>query len=125
MRFLIALLFGLGLTACADGVSEFPVASSAQDALAENVFVVRLNAENIRSFRRELSQPQDDAQRLPGAASWNYRVAPGDILSVLVFNHPELTMPAGPERSAAETGFRVQSDGTFFYPFRRAGAGRR
>ncbi|KQI71370.1 sugar ABC transporter substrate-binding protein [Loktanella sp. 5RATIMAR09] len=117
MRFLIALLIGLGLAACTDGVSEFPVAPSAQDALSEDVVVIQLNAENIRSFRRQLAQSTEDAQRLPGSVAWNYRVAPGDILSVLVFNHPELTMPAGPERSAAESGFRVQSDGTFFYPF--------
>ena len=117
MRFLIALLFGLGLTACADGVSEFPVASSAQDSLTDSVSIVRLSAENIGSFRRELAQPQENVAGLPRSAAWNYRVAPGDILSVLVFNHPELTMPAGPERSAAESGFRVQSDGTFFYPF--------
>ena len=34
-----------------------------------------------------------------------------------MFDHPELTLPAGPERSAAESGFRVQANGTFYYPF--------
>jgi polysaccharide export outer membrane protein len=117
MRSVIALLLCLGLLACSDGTSAFPVTSSGQEALGDNVHLVRLNEGNIRSYGRNLTQRQPEAATLPGPAQWNYRVAPGDILSVLVYNHPELTMPAGPDRSAVETGFRVQSDGTFFYPF--------
>jgi polysaccharide export outer membrane protein len=117
MRSVIALLLCLGLLACSDGTSTFPVTSSGQEALGDNVHLVRLNEGNIRSYGRNLTQRQPEAATLPGPAQWNYRVAPGDILSVLVYNHPELTMPAGPDRSAVETGFRVQSDGTFFYPF--------
>lgn len=36
---------------------------------------------------------------------------------MIVFDHPELTLPAGEQRTAEESGFRVQADGTFFYPF--------
>lgn len=115
MRFLIALICGLGLSACADGSSRFPVTSENQAALDEGVSLIRLDERNISAFNGAVSQPQ--SANMPGPARWDYRVAPGDILSVLVFNHPELTMPAGPQRSAAESGFRVQSDGTFFYPF--------
>lgn len=115
MRFLIALICGLGLSACADGSSRFPVMSENQAALDKGVSLIRLDEGNISTFNRDVSPPQRTSP--PGPANWNYRVGPGDILSVLVFNHPELTMPAGPQRSAAETGFRVQSDGTFFYPF--------
>ncbi|MFO8124906.1 polysaccharide biosynthesis/export family protein [Yoonia sp.] len=115
MRFLIALIFGVGTLACTDGASNFPVTSQEQAALDENVSLVRLDEGNIGAFNRVVTPTQ--VARLPGPAKWNYTVGSGDILSVLVFNHPELTMPAGPQRSAAETGFRVQSDGTFFYPF--------
>lgn len=115
MRFFTFALPFLLIVGCTDGFSEFPVTPEAQAEIGENVTIVPLTAANVESFTSHMvPQPRPALQ---SAASWNYRVGPGDILSVLVFNHPELTLPAGPGRSAAETGFRVQSDGTFFYPF--------
>ncbi len=116
----VALPVVLALSACDGSQTSFPVdpeaINGAAQALGTDVTVVQLTAETISQY--------GGAQRngggrttLPNATGWTYLVGRGDILDVVVWSHPELTMPAGQDRTPQESGLRVQADGTFFYPY--------
>ncbi|WP_445004363.1 polysaccharide export protein [Halomonas mongoliensis] len=72
----------------------------------------------ISTYRNAVSRaaPMPESLRAEIDA-WTYRIGPGDVLSIIVYDHPELTIPAGAERSAAEAGNQVRNDGTIHYPF--------
>lgn len=117
----IAALAALAaLAGCDASTTNFPLhtrnVTTKSDPVAGNIAIVRLTAANVSAFG---APPNAKGGRttLPGSDSWNYHVGIGDVLDVVVWDHPELSNPSGASRTPVESGLRVQSDGTFFYPY--------
>ncbi|MDI5985643.1 polysaccharide export protein [Halomonas sp. M4R5S39] len=88
------------------------------ESLDSRVDIIEITPDTVERIPSVESQAQPIPSSLQqGIRDYEYRVGPGDILSVIVYDHPELTIPAGGERDAAETGNRVRPDGTMFYPY--------
>jgi polysaccharide export outer membrane protein len=47
----------------------------------------------------------------------SYQIGPGDTLYITVWDHPELTSPAGSQQEGSANGRLVRPDGTLYYPY--------
>ncbi|MFA0568279.1 polysaccharide export protein [Vibrio gallaecicus] len=92
--------------------------SQQESDVSDIVNLYPLSAQTVSSYQNTLpvvSRANTDLDI--EIAKYEYKVGVGDILNVTIWDHPELTIPAGSYRSSAEAGNWVHADGTIFYPY--------
>lgn len=86
--------------------------------ISEIVNLYPLSAQSVASYSskaRPVSQANAELEQ--EISQYEYQVGVGDILNITIWDHPELTIPAGSYRSSTEAGNWVHADGTIFYPY--------
>ncbi|RXE48171.1 polysaccharide export protein [Chromohalobacter israelensis] len=121
---LLGLSFMVALSGCAFAPGGHIDYDTQGEDLSENIEVkpitpslVKTMAASGNELRESLFEYAENAEPQMEDTDYDYIIGRGDVLSVVVYDHPELTIPAGSERSAEESGNVVHSDGTIFYPY--------
>lgn len=117
MKNYITIVSILLLTACSivPGMHMSSISSSMRD-----LRIIPITAESIRthaSVKAPNMETQPMSPKLESEKAYQYRIGPHDILAVTVWDHPEITIPAGEFRSPEAAGHLVAEDGTIFFPY--------
>ncbi|WP_168016909.1 polysaccharide export protein [Halomonas salinarum] len=122
-RFLRVWLFAgviaAGLSGCAwapGSHMDYDVESAPIDDLVD---VQPITPGLVAAYQRSVkgqARPASEEFR-QALKEYEYEVGPGDILDIIVYDHPELTIPSGEQRSPAQAGNLVRNDGSIFYPY--------
>ncbi|WP_127115747.1 polysaccharide biosynthesis/export family protein [Shimia sediminis] len=113
IRFL--LICAVVLSGCSEAMTVFPTSEADQAELPESVKIVRISSKNIGRYHT--SNRSFQRASVPAGTEWSYKIGVGDIISVTVFEHPELSLNQVSSDNEKLLGFEVQADGTFFFPF--------
>lgn len=116
VSFVLAALIATSVLA---GCAVVPGQHMSESALSNpdkgRVQLVQITPEWIES--QQVVQPSPIAPELLSYRPEAYRIGPGDMLYITVWDHPELTAPAGSQQQASANSRLVRSDGTLFYPY--------
>lgn len=120
IKLLVALVAALWLSGCVMAPGGHIDHRSQAASIDDLVDIEPITPRLLSSYRQtqRVSRAVPTSQALNKAMDeYEYHIGEGDVLSIIVYDHPELTIPAGAERSATEAGHQVRNDGTIFYPY--------
>jgi polysaccharide biosynthesis/export protein len=107
------LLFAVALNGCAI-VPGQRMDEGALQSDGSHMQLLQITPELVESSQTQASAiPQELVSYQPE----DYRIGPGDTLYITVWDHPELTSPAGSQQQTVANGRLVRPDGTLFYPY--------
>jgi polysaccharide export outer membrane protein len=114
--FLVGILVTLVLQGCviAPGMTMTePADLDAENTVQVQPITVDLLNELDAARQSHVKQLAEEFSREPET----YIIGIGDVLMVTVWDHPELTIPAGSFRDAEQAGQQVGENGYLFYPY--------
>jgi len=121
-KYWVLVLLGLWLAGCIPGakltISDKEVRGKDEESLSDQVDVEPITVDVLKQVREQLAvKPHANPDLQKQIEKYEYRIGKGDVLNITVWDHPELTIPAGQFRSSSETGNWVNNDGKIFYPY--------
>lgn len=122
MRYIAAVFTIMLLTGCTLTPGSHISLPDSQSQFQDGDLLVNvkpINAQSLQELtsKKQVTQSNTLVNHIIDADEAPYRIGVGDVVTVVVWEHPELTSPLGQFRSSDEQGNIVYEDGTIFYPY--------